>query len=139
MKVPIDAGEYYPVTERRGTGTRFRPHTLPAADDAAFVRAGLHSVSAAYDVEVLIQAPAAAVRQQIGQRAAVEDIDAHSMRAGPAAAGHPALRRAAGLGGPGAGWSWERFAARVNPGAEAGINPESHPWADAADGWLEAL
>ena len=35
MKVPIDAGEYYPVTERRGTGTRFRPHTLPAADAAA--------------------------------------------------------------------------------------------------------
>ena len=50
MKVPIDAVEYYPVTERRGTGTRFRPRTLPSAADAAFVRAGVDSVSAAYDV-----------------------------------------------------------------------------------------
>jgi hypothetical protein len=68
---------------------------------------------------------------------------AHSMRGGTAAAGHPAryvsLRRAAGPSDPGAGWSWEGLAARVNPGVEAGINPESHPWADAADGCLEAL
>ncbi len=28
----------------------------------------------------------------------------------------------------------ERFAARVNPGVEIGVNPDSHPWADAADG-----
>jgi len=43
------------------------------------------------------------------------------------------------LGVPAVGWSWERFAARVNLGVEAGINPESHPWADAADGCPEAL
>jgi predicted DNA-binding transcriptional regulator YafY len=62
------------LTAPRGTGTRFRPRTLPAADAAAFVRAGVDSVITAYDVEVLIQAPAAAVRQRIGQWAAVEDI-----------------------------------------------------------------
>ena len=64
----------------RATGARFRPRELPAADAAAFVRAGVESVIAAYDVEVLIQAPAAAVRQRIGQWAAVEDIDATSCR-----------------------------------------------------------
>ena len=68
------------LTAPGGTGTRFRPRPLPAADAAAFVRAGVDSVSAAYDVEVLIQAPAAAVRQRIGQWAAVEDIDATSCR-----------------------------------------------------------
>ena len=61
------------LTALRGTGTRFRPRTLPAADAAAFVRAGVDSVSAAYDVEVLIHAPAAAVRQRIGQWAGVLD------------------------------------------------------------------
>src|SRR6202522_3650161 len=63
-----------------GTGTRFRPRKLPAADAAAFVRAGLDSVSAGYDVEVLIQAPASAVRRRIGRWAAVEDIDATRCR-----------------------------------------------------------
>lgn len=64
------------LTAPRGTGTRFRPRKLPAADAAAFVRASLDSVSAGYEVEVLIQAPASAVRQRIGRWAAVEDIDA---------------------------------------------------------------
>jgi predicted DNA-binding transcriptional regulator YafY len=68
------------LTAPRGTGTRFRPRKLPAADAAAFVRAGLDSVSAGYDVEVLIQAPASAVRQRIGRWAAVEDIDATRCR-----------------------------------------------------------
>ena len=68
------------LTAPGGTGTRFRPRTLPAADAAAFVRAGVDSVTAAYDVEVLIGAPAAAVRQRIGQWAAVEDIDATRCR-----------------------------------------------------------
>ncbi len=68
------------LTAPRGTGTRFRPRTLPAADAAAFVRAGVDSVSAGYDVEVLIQAPAAAVRQRISRWAAVEDIDATCCR-----------------------------------------------------------
>ena len=56
-----------------GTGARFRPRELPAADAAAFVRAGIGSVSAAYDVEVLIEAPAAAVRERIGRWSTVEN------------------------------------------------------------------
>ena len=69
------------LTAPRGTGTLSRPRKLPAiADAAAFVRASVDSVSAAYDVEVLIQAPASAVRQRIGQWAAVEDIDATRCR-----------------------------------------------------------
>jgi predicted DNA-binding transcriptional regulator YafY len=68
------------LTAPGGTGTRFRPRMLPAADAAAFVRAGVDSVNAAYDVEALVQAPAAAVRQRLGQWAAVEDIDATRCR-----------------------------------------------------------
>jgi len=55
------------------TGARFRPRELPAADAAAFVRAGIGSVSAVYDVEVLIEAPAAAVRERIGRWSTVEN------------------------------------------------------------------
>jgi len=64
----------------RGTGTRFRPRKLPAADAAAFVRAGIDNVIAVYDVEVLVHAPAAAVRQRIGRWAEVQDIDATRCR-----------------------------------------------------------
>jgi predicted DNA-binding transcriptional regulator YafY len=63
-----------------GTGSRFRPRELPAADAAAFVRAGIDSVSPTYQVEVLVLAPAAAVRQRIGRWAAVEDIGATRCR-----------------------------------------------------------
>src|ERR1700722_2544660 len=62
------------------TGTRFRPPHAPAPDAAAFVRAGIGNVTAAYDVEVLVLAPAAAVRQRIGRWATVEDIDARHSR-----------------------------------------------------------
>ena len=68
------------LTAPRGTGMRFRPRTLPAADAAAFVRAGLDSVFAAYDVEVVVEAPAADVRQRIGRWSTVEDIDAARCR-----------------------------------------------------------
>ena len=56
-----------------GTGARFRPRELPAADAAAFVRAGIKTASAVYDVEVLIDAPAAAIRERIGRWAIVEE------------------------------------------------------------------
>jgi predicted DNA-binding transcriptional regulator YafY len=68
------------LTAPYGTGTRFRPRKLPATDAAAFVRAGIDTVITAYDVEVLVQAPAAAVRQRIGRWAAVEDLDATRCR-----------------------------------------------------------
>jgi predicted DNA-binding transcriptional regulator YafY len=68
------------LTEPQGTGARFRPRELPAADAAAFVRAGIDTVRAAYDVEVIVEAPAAAVRERIGQWSTVEDIDAGRCR-----------------------------------------------------------
>jgi predicted DNA-binding transcriptional regulator YafY len=61
------------LTGPEGTGARFRSRELPAADAAAFVRAGIGSVSAVYDVEVLIDAPAAAVRERIGRWATVQN------------------------------------------------------------------
>jgi len=63
-----------------GTGTRFRPRELPADDAAAFVRAGIQNVSAGYDVEIVVEAPAPAVRERIGRWAVVEDIDAARCR-----------------------------------------------------------
>jgi predicted DNA-binding transcriptional regulator YafY len=62
------------LTEPRGTGTRFRPRELPAADAADFVRAGIGTVRAAYHVEVLIDAPGPAVRERIGRWSTVTDL-----------------------------------------------------------------
>jgi predicted DNA-binding transcriptional regulator YafY len=64
----------------RGTGARFRPRELPAADAAGFVRAGIDNVRAAYDVEVVVAAPAAAVRERVGRWCTVEDIGATRCR-----------------------------------------------------------
>jgi len=64
----------------RSTGARFRPRELPAADAAAFVRAGIDNMRAAYDVEVIAPAPAAAVRGRIGRWSSVEDIGANRCR-----------------------------------------------------------
>ena len=68
------------VAAPHGTGARFRPRTLPAADAATFVRAGVGNVIATYDVEVLVAAPAAAVRQRIGRWSTVEDAGATRCR-----------------------------------------------------------
>jgi predicted DNA-binding transcriptional regulator YafY len=64
------------LTQPSGTGSRFRPREVPAADAAAFVRAGIDNARASYDVELLIEAPAAVVRDRIGRWSTVEDIDA---------------------------------------------------------------
>jgi predicted DNA-binding transcriptional regulator YafY len=64
----------------QGTGARFRPRELPAADAAAFVRAGIDSVQAGYEVEVLVDAPAAAVRERIGRWSTVEEAGAGRSR-----------------------------------------------------------
>ena len=50
------------LTAPRGAGIPFRPRTLPAADAAA-VRASMDNVTAIYDVEVVIEAPAADVHR----------------------------------------------------------------------------
>ena len=68
------------LTAPRGTGIPFRPRPLPATDAAAFVQAGLDNVFATYDVEVVIEAPAADVRQRIGRWSTVEELGATRCR-----------------------------------------------------------
>ncbi|GAA4079014.1 YafY family protein [Actinomadura miaoliensis] len=63
-----------------GTGARFRPRDLPAADAAEFVRAGLENLPRPYQVEVLVDAPAATVRERMGRWSTVEEIDAEHCR-----------------------------------------------------------
>ncbi|MEV6522515.1 YafY family protein [Longispora sp. NPDC051575] len=63
------------LTAPDGTGARFRPRELPAADAAAFVRAGLDGRPAGrYQVEALVAADAADVRPRIGQWATVTEV-----------------------------------------------------------------
>jgi predicted DNA-binding transcriptional regulator YafY len=64
----------------RGTGARFRPRELPAADAAEFVRAGLVNAPRPYEVEVLVDAPVAVVRERIGRWSTVEEVDAGHSR-----------------------------------------------------------
>ncbi|QFG26060.1 YafY family protein [Actinomadura sp. WMMB 499] len=59
----------------RGTGARFRPRELPAADAAEFVRAGLDELPRPHAVEVLVEAPAELVRVRIGRWSTAEEID----------------------------------------------------------------
>lgn len=69
------------LAEPRGTGARFRPRELPAADAAAFVRASVANLIAVYEVEVLVEAPASVVRERIGRWATVEDMAGTRCRA----------------------------------------------------------
>ena len=65
----------------RSTGMRFRPRELPAADAAAFVRAGIDSLPAApKQIEALVLAPAATVRSMVGQWTTIEEIDERRCR-----------------------------------------------------------
>ena len=64
----------------QGTGTRFRPRDLPAADAAAFVRASLDSLPRSYRVEALVDTPAAIVRERLGNWSTVEEVDAGRSR-----------------------------------------------------------
>jgi predicted DNA-binding transcriptional regulator YafY len=56
------------------TGARFRPRELPAADAASFVRAGIATASAIYDIEVEFDAPAALVRERVGRWVRVSEV-----------------------------------------------------------------
>jgi len=68
------------LTGPEGTGARFRPRELPAADAAAFVRAGVQSTRTGYDIEVIVEAPAEVVRERIGRWASVSEISATRCR-----------------------------------------------------------
>ncbi|MFL6141541.1 MAG: helix-turn-helix transcriptional regulator [Labedaea sp.] len=62
------------------TGARFRPRELPGADAAAFIRASMGNLPHPYRTEVVVDAPAAIVRDRIGRWWTVEDIDADHCR-----------------------------------------------------------
>jgi len=62
------------LVDPRGTGARFRPRPLPAEDAAAFVRAGIENVPRSYQVEVVVHAPPARVRSQVGRWGTVEEL-----------------------------------------------------------------
>ena len=68
------------LTEPRGTGARFRTRALPTADAAEFVRAAVRRVGTPIEVEALVHAPAARVREQVGRWAEVEVVDQQRCR-----------------------------------------------------------
>ncbi|MFF4750650.1 helix-turn-helix transcriptional regulator [Streptomyces sp. NPDC002514] len=68
------------LTGPEGTGAPFRPRTLPAADAAEFVRAGIGNLPRPYRVAALVYAPAATVRERIGRWGTVEEVDAEHCR-----------------------------------------------------------
>jgi predicted DNA-binding transcriptional regulator YafY len=63
------------VDAPRATGARFRPRELPADDAAAFVRAGISHAPWSHEVEAIVEAPAAAVRERVGRWVQVEEVD----------------------------------------------------------------
>jgi predicted DNA-binding transcriptional regulator YafY len=64
----------------QGTGARFRPRDLPAGDAAEFVRSRLDNLPRPHRVEVVVEAPAAAVRERVGQWSTVEELGAGCCR-----------------------------------------------------------
>jgi predicted DNA-binding transcriptional regulator YafY len=55
------------------TGARFRPRALPAADAAEFVRRNITAVPGTWQVEAVIEAPAAVIRKRIGRWATIRE------------------------------------------------------------------
>jgi predicted DNA-binding transcriptional regulator YafY len=68
------------VTSPEATGARFLPRKLPAADAATFVRAGIATASAIYDIEVEFHAPAPVVRERVGRWVRVSEVDGDRCR-----------------------------------------------------------
>jgi predicted DNA-binding transcriptional regulator YafY len=55
------------------TGARFRPRPLPAKDAAEFVRRNIAATPSAWQVEAVVAAPAAAIRERVGRWAKIEE------------------------------------------------------------------
>ncbi len=68
------------LSEPVRTGARFRQRDVPGGDAAEFVRSSLAAAPTRYRVDVVVQAPAAAVGAVVGGWAAVEPIDDGSCR-----------------------------------------------------------
>ena len=63
------------LTAPRGAGARFRTRSLPTADAAEFVRAGVLRGRSTIEVELLVHAPAGTVRDKVGRWATIEALD----------------------------------------------------------------
>lgn len=61
-----------------GTGARFRPRELPAADAVEFVRSGIQHRRGRHEVEIVVHAPAVTVDAQLGEWLSVEPLDERS-------------------------------------------------------------
>ncbi|MQY23590.1 helix-turn-helix transcriptional regulator [Nocardia macrotermitis] len=68
------------LTDPHTDGSRFLPRELPAADAAEFVRSGMDNLPGLHRVEVLVDAPAATVRERIGRWCTIEEIDSGHCR-----------------------------------------------------------
>jgi predicted DNA-binding transcriptional regulator YafY len=70
------------LSDPRGTGARFRQRQLPADDAADFVRngVGMGTVPMPIRSEVVVHAPAEAVRAKVGRWSTVEEVDADRCR-----------------------------------------------------------
>ncbi|MFI9362825.1 helix-turn-helix transcriptional regulator [Kitasatospora sp. NPDC053057] len=68
------------LTAAEVTGARFAPRTLPAADAAEYVRAGLNATPRSNRVEALVEAPAERVRAHVGRWGEIEEVDATRCR-----------------------------------------------------------
>jgi predicted DNA-binding transcriptional regulator YafY len=62
------------------TGARFRPRQIPGGDAATFVRAGASAGPAGQEVIAIVEAPAAVVRERIGQWSAIEEAGSSRCR-----------------------------------------------------------
>ncbi len=62
------------LAEPRVTGAHAIPRQLPAENAAEFVRSSIESVPSLYQVDVLIDAPAAIVRGRVGSWGSIEDV-----------------------------------------------------------------
>ncbi|WP_433828725.1 helix-turn-helix transcriptional regulator [Actinoplanes sp. CA-015351] len=68
------------LTSPAPTGARFRPRELPGGDPVTWMRSRMASIPNRYDVSVLIETPAEAVRSFVGQWGAVEPVSASACR-----------------------------------------------------------
>jgi predicted DNA-binding transcriptional regulator YafY len=68
------------LAEPRVTGAHAIPRQLPAEDAAAFVRSSIDSVTSRYQVEAIIHAPAAVIRERIGPWGTLDDVGSGQCR-----------------------------------------------------------
>lgn len=68
------------LAEPRSTGAHAIPRQLPAENAAEFVRSSIESVTSRHEVVVLIDAPAAVVRERVGPWGSIEEVGSEQCR-----------------------------------------------------------